>query len=354
DGDGRESPALRGWVTSARFRIFDRRDFHPRSDASLTLIRVPELAGAWVFHTLVPPEKLEVIEREWLAAWRRERPEILRRFTPLGRRLVSIAVDAARRDTQPFLVRHRPRIERFLQRIEGSLGDEELRTLFEDVVWPTLRRHFEPIVDELGREIWDRLPIWSFSWRFAWQSLPLTSDDLMEERWREFVGDEIAPLVRARMGDLIATSKLAARDIFASPKVAAALRELGVTVMTDPEFHDIIDLYVREVLLENAALREEVQTFLRSKPVQIELAWAASRLETVVRRIGDLLLGTRATGISPEFATVLRAQILLKGKHRLCVDPGSANAPALADGAALDAMIVDDDPRAAGTCGGRP
>src|SRR5690606_18417496 len=123
-----------------------------------------------------------------------------------------------------------------------------LRTLFEDVVWPTLRRHFEPIVDELGREIWDRLPIWSFSWRFAWQSLPLTSDDLMEERWREFVGDEIAPLVRARMGDLIATSKLAARDIFASPKVAAALRELGVTVMTDPEFHDIIDLYAREVL----------------------------------------------------------------------------------------------------------
>lgn len=354
DEQGRARPELRAWAKGARFRIWNRDALQPRTDATVRLLGIPELAGAWVFHTLVPPEKLELIREEWMHAWRAEKPEMTRRFLPLGREAIAILLETARHDTRPFLVRHRSEVEHILKEVEQTLGDDRLAELFESVVWPTVRERFEPIATELGHEIWDRLPLWSFSWRLAWQSLPLTRDDYLEERWRQFFAEEIAPLVTARIPEFVAASKSAARDVFQDPEVTGTLRAVALGVLTDPEFHRLLERYAREVFFENKSLRTELETFWASPRVQRELSWAAGRLETVVRKIGDLLFGTRATGISPEFADVLRAQILLKGKHRLCIDPGTDAAIPLPEGSVLHATLVDDDPRAMPRCGGRP
>jgi hypothetical protein len=55
------------------------------------------------------------------------------------------------------------------------------------------------------------------------------------------------------------------------------------------------------------------------------VAVAAERLEPTARRIGDLLFGTRETGVSPEFARVLRSQILGKDRRWLVLAASAAS-----------------------------
>jgi hypothetical protein len=57
----------------------------------------------------------------------------------------------------------------------------------------------------------------------------------------------------------------------------------------------------------------------------------------MVRRMGDIVLGTREAGITQEFAKVLRSQILLKDLQRIVLDPGPDSAPRLEEGSPIEA-----------------
>ena len=63
-----------------------------------------------------------------------------------------------------------------------------------------------------------------------------------------------------------------------------------------------------------------------------------------MREIGDIVLGTRESGITPEFARVLRTQILEKDRQRLFLAPGAAASPALDDGASITATVEIEAP----------
>ena len=54
-----------------------------------------------------------------------------------------------------------------------------------------------------------------------------------------------------------------------------------------------------------------------------------NRLEPTIRKIGDLVLGTREGGLTPEFSRVLRQQILLKDRHGIVVGDLSQAGPPL-------------------------
>jgi hypothetical protein len=59
----------------------------------------------------------------------------------------------------------------------------------------------------------------------------------------------------------------------------------------------------------------------------------SARLEPALRRIGDMVFGTQSAGITPEFAQVLRSEILYKD-HRwfLLNAPATDNRPANVNG----------------------
>jgi hypothetical protein len=83
-------------------------------------------------------------------------------------------------------------------------------------------------------------------------------------------------------------------------------------VIDDPEFRKIVWDIFREVLIDNPRLRKRLEERWSSEEARRAVQVAADSAEPTVRRIGDLLLGTREAGISPEFAQVLRNQILDK------------------------------------------
>ena len=71
---------------------------------------------------------------------------------------------------------------------------------------------------------------------------------------------------------------------------------------------------------DHPRLREVLDKHWTGPKARHAFQLAATRFEPTVRRIGDLLFGTREGGITPEFARVLRNQILGKDRRWFVLD----------------------------------
>ena len=74
-------------------------------------------------------------------------------------------------------------------------------------------------------------------------------------------------------------------------------------------------------------LRETLEQRWKTAEARRAVQLAANYVEPCVRRIGDLLIGTRRDGIAPEFAQVLRNQILDKDCRWLVIETPADSAP---------------------------
>ena len=125
-------------------------------------------------------------------------------------------------------------------------------------------------------------------------------------------------------------------EVARNQRVREVVRQSLIDIAEDPQVQQLAWGIFRDALLKNERLHETLQRHWRSEEAQRAFAIAAERLEPTVRRIGDLLFGTQETGISPEFALVLRSQILHKDRRWLVLHtpPGEASRV----GAALDRL----------------
>jgi hypothetical protein len=98
-------------------------------------------------------------------------------------------------------------------------------------------------------------------------------------------------------------------------------------VVDDPEFRTIVWQIFREVVVDNPRLRDKLEQRWNTAEARRAVQLAADYVEPCVRRIGDLLFGTRQDGIAPEFAQVLRNQILDKDCRWLVLVTPSDSAP---------------------------
>ena len=120
------------------------------------------------------------------------------------------------------------------------------------------------------------------------------------------------PVLNDHSADIVAVQRRILEDIAQNQKVREAVRRNLTRVIDDPEFRAIVWQIFREVLVDNPRLHQRARTALETAEARAAVQLAADYVEPCVRRIGDLLLGTREDGIAPEFAQVLRNQILDK------------------------------------------
>jgi hypothetical protein len=346
DDDSRAIAASFRRVSAARIVLFDRDRPRIHDDARLRLAVVPETAGSWVWKTLFNDDTLPRIREVWSRNdLLPHKDEIVAMAIPVLQGVLVDCRETLETETRPFLDRHRPQIDALVAKIEAELGKEELAKLFESEVWPVLHARLQPVLDEIGAEIWGRVPLWAFSWRAIYQSLPLTADDHFKKRWDTFVEEEVIPILKDHSADMIEVARVVAKDSLANPKVGAYLREFVVRMAGDPDFHRLGYTFVEEVFFQNPRFRERITERWRSDEVQKIVGFVSRKLEPTVREIGDIVLGTKESGITPEFARVLRTQVLERDRQRLFLDPGTADRPAIASGSRLEASIETETPR---------
>jgi hypothetical protein len=267
-----------------------------------------------VVATMLPAAKREKIRERLEQAFRAHGDEMMSSLVPIVQQSLQRSLPVIEEEFRKSTARHRGEIDELVERWNDKLIDQRLVPLARREVIPIVRRHGQPIAEEIGRELWDRAPLWRFGWRAAYDRSPLPERNLVQEEWERFVDQEAIPVFEQHMDEIVEAIQQTIADIAANRAVTNELGEVAKSLLGDPQAVRILRDVLKESIVDNAQLRTVWRDVWSSDQARRALDVAGDRLEPVIRQIGDDLFGNEAQGINPDFARVLRNQIL--GKDR--------------------------------------
>ena len=298
-------------------------DLH--GDARLIYYETPG-SMEWVLKTMLPPDKREAVMREMSEAFAAHQDEILAALQPVAEASFREGFAVVEEDLAASLKRHKPELEKLGGKYQREIVEREIVPLVRQEIWPIVRRHAEPTAEEIGLEIWQRASLWRFGWRYAYDQSPLPERHLVEREWDRFVERDVAPVLEAHTDDFIRVQQSILSDVAKNPRVQSTVRRSLARVFDDPELQRVVWEIIRETIIDNPRLQEVLRKHWTGPEARAAFSLAAERLEPSAVRIGELLFGTRDGGITPEFARVLRNQVLGKDKRWLVLETGDTAA----------------------------
>ena len=173
------------------------------------------------------------------------------------------------------------------------------------------------VAEDIGKTLWDKVSLWRFGWRYLYDKSPLPTRDRVKKEWKRFLEKEVVPEFESRSDEIVAVVQRIFTDAAKNPKVRSAVRRNLSAIIDDPEVHRIVWQILREVMIDSPRVRQVLAKIWTSPEAKEAFQLASSRFEPTAVRIGELLFGTPEGGITPEFAAVLRRQILLKDQRWL-------------------------------------
>ena len=252
----------------------------------------------WVMETMLPDSKRAQIAEEIVDTYRSYHAEILQALRPVIIGGLTDAMSVLEEDLASALADRQELLEQLGSRYQDRVVEQELIPLVRDQVWPILKKHGEPLANQIGAEVFERASLWRFGWRALYDKSPLPAKDLTLTEWNRFVTEEAIPVLDSHTEDFVKTQRLIFEEVSRNEIVQDALRRNLTQVIEDPEFRRIVWGIFREVVVDNARLRQKLEERWRGEEAQRAMQLAADYVEPCVRRIGDLLLGTREAGCS--------------------------------------------------------
>jgi hypothetical protein len=120
------------------------------------------------------------------------------------------------------------------------------------------------------------------------------------------------PILEANSGELVKLLQDIVSDASKNKKVQGVFRESIKTVVEDQELQKALWMILRDAVIENPRVHAVLDKHWRSDRAKAAFNLAGDKLEPMVIRIGDMILGTKETGITPQLARVLRYRLLHK------------------------------------------
>ena len=267
-----------------------------------------------VLSTLLPPEKRKIIRDRLGITFQRYGNDFINDLIPLVQQTLSRAVPEIENGLRAAISRHQPEIDELLNRWNEQYVEPELIPIAREELLPVVRLHAQPVAESIGRELWDRASLWRFGWRAAYDKVPLPKRNLVQQEWERFVEDDAVPVFESHTDEMVLAIQRTLGDITANQVIRKQLASGITKISNDRPTRDLIQTLIRESVLENESLRLALEEVWQSDLAQQMMSQNGDRLEPVVRQIGEDLIGSETSGINPDFARVLRNQIL--GKDR--------------------------------------
>ncbi len=319
------------YATDAEVVLYDHVD--PR-DSILTHYTSPDSLAS-TFATMLPPERRRQIASEIRGAFEEHRHEVVAQLKPIVEKSVRESAKVIEQELAAAIRRHRTEIANLSAKYQRDLVKTEVVPLVRKEVLPIVQKHSQPLAEDIGRALWDKVSLWSFGWRYLADKTPGTDKDRVKKEWMRFVKKEVIPEMERRSDDIVKVVQKILNDASRNPKVRSAVRRNLSRVIEDPEVHRIIWQVVREVMIESPKVRDVLEKNWQSPEARRAFQVASERFEPTAVRIGEMLFGTPDGGITPEFASVLRRQILHKDQRWLILRERVAEDPAVAPGNAI-------------------
>ncbi|MEM6688400.1 MAG: hypothetical protein AAF664_03170 [Planctomycetota bacterium] len=272
-----------------------------------------------VVATMLPASKREQIRRSLAMFVEREGEIVVAQIQPLIERSLAEAVPIIERSLQESLRANRSELEQIASDLNKSVIDERWRPLAKEEIIPIVRRHAEATATDIGEELWQRASLWRFGWRAAYDGLPLPKRDYVRQEWQRFVDEEAMQVIEDHSDEIVTAVRGTISDLMANQRVRETIGQSLMEVWRHPEAKAVLEKIVRESVIENEELETHLQSVWQSDEARTRLAVISSRMEPVIRKIGDNLFGTREEGIDPGFARVLRSQILGKDRRWIVI-----------------------------------
>lgn len=269
---------------------------------------------AEMLQVMFPAEKRLAIQHLIADAMQQHGEVLAQRLLPLVEQGLMQSLPVLERELLASLERHRDQTQRIGERWREEILQQRLVPLAREQLLPIARRHTEPVLREIGRELWDRASLWSFTWRAAYDRTRLPRRDLMRQEWERFIQEEAIPVIQSHREELIVAVQQTLADVSRSPAVREQFGAAFAQMAADPQARALIGSVIRETLLDNQAMRRVWAELGESAEAQAALDFASDLLAPLVRRIGEEMLGSPQRGIDPGLARVLRHQVL--GKDR--------------------------------------
>jgi len=318
--DDRPIPDRLAWVNAAEVMLYPSA---PKTDEPLRITyRTTPQTLAWAVERLITPERQARMRAELQGLIREHRETISQTLLPALERQFRELSQIIEKELPPVLERHRPEVDRLCEKYNRVVVQDRLVPLVQDEIWPTVRTRTEPEVRAVGRELWQRVSLWRFGWRVLYDSTPLPDRNLTEREWNRFVEQEAKPVLERHTPEFVRTINEVLRDISQNPQVQGAVRQSLQTMAADPELRTLAQTIFREAITDNPRVREAIERQWRDPVLHDAVESIADRFEPTIRAWGDMVFGTRDEGITPEFAQIMRLQILNKDRRFLMLETG--------------------------------
>ncbi len=264
----------------------------------LTYYTTPQ-SLAWVMETMLPPEKQIRIAQEILYTYEEHHREILDALKPIVMGGLFDAMEVVEQDLTTALSRRREQLENLGSRYQDRVVEQDIVPLVRQEIWPIVTRNAEPLANEIGKEMFQRASLWRFGWRLLYDKSFLPEKNLTQEEWNRFVREEGMPVLDSHSSDMVAVQRQILEEVAKNEQVRDAVRRNLSRVIDDPEFRAIVWQVFREVLVDNPRLHQRLEQRWQTAEAREAVQLAADYVEPCVRRIGDLLFGTREAGHCP-------------------------------------------------------
>lgn len=274
-----------------------------------------------VLQTLLSEEKSQQIAGIIADDWRRHRDELMVKLSPVIRSSLTHAASSIEAKLPEVLEARRPEFAKLADRYQTTMVKEQIVPLVREEILPIIQDEIRPIARDLGRQLWERVSLWSFTWRYLYDASPLPEKNALKSEFNRFLNSEVMPAIEARMDEFVSMTERIVSRVSRNEKVRSVVRESLKKVASDPELQAIVWTVIQESVLQNAELQTSLTNYWESDEVREMLDLAAHQFEPTARAIGDALIGEKSEGITPEFSRVLRNQILMKDRRWLIVVP---------------------------------
>ena len=313
-----------GGRTRLQLEIFPEELARFPDGAEAVYFTVPGSA-AWIVKTLIPRERVQFIRTMWEAFYRQERQTIVATLWPSVRESLQEILQFYEREIPRVLKQHRVDLDELAARHRTGTFEKELMPAVKLTVWELSQKRFAPLLEEVGRELWTRLPVWGLGWRYMYEFVPFTGDDHVTRRFNLFLENDALPLLQDRTDEIVGVLSGVFQDTVREPRVVAALKKMFGEVASDPETTRLFKELTAELLIRNERLRALVREHWEEKGLREAVARVGERFEPLIKdAINAIVLRPDRSGLHPRLTRVLRARVLYKDQAWVLLEPGSS------------------------------
>lgn len=283
----------------------------------------------WVATTLLTSERQQQIAEIIARDWELHREQVMLKLQPVVETGIGKCVEAIEAELPAVLSAHRGDFAKLADRYQVEIIRNQVVPLVRTEILPIVQEEVRPLATELGKDLWNRVSLFSFTWRYLYDASPLPEKNAVKLEFDRFMKEEVTPALESRSNEFVLVTERILGRISRNEKVRSVIRENLKKVATDKELQSIVWAIVQDAVINNQTLRTTMREYWASEEVQDAMNAATANFESTARTIGDTIFGSREGGVTPEFARVLRTQILMKDRRWFVITSKPTTPPLL-------------------------